>query len=411
MAYTRVDTLAFTRTLERNSVMDQSRLRTRDGFTLLEMMLAVTLMLLVFGMAIPVFRSQLRAMDDHAGRLDAQQNVRFAISTIDRELRVAGIGVLDQQPMIVQADPYAVTFNADFATRDTASEGGAFGAVYLDTDLPAGSTMSLTPSAAIKLPVTAYQYPELAYRKDAGQLSSAETISFWVAIDGSTGSNGRYALFRRVNAGPIDTLARGMVILPGEAPPFTYMVNGPAGIPVAVPQSSLPAYHVATHGSPADTGAAAADPSTTDAIRSVRVHLVGTSVERDGTVSQRPADATIRLVNAGLLNHTTCGAIPLFQQAVRWSRQTNPNKVTLVWSQAFDEAGGEKDIERYAIYKRDASATDFGEPIASMPAGQTSYQFSDAPLASNQNLVYGVAALDCGDQPSTISVAGPIYIP
>ncbi|MGI8508885.1 MAG: hypothetical protein ACR2MQ_06140 [Gemmatimonadaceae bacterium] len=395
--------------------MVESRLRTREAFTLLEMMLAVTIMLLVFGMAVPVFRSQLRAMDDHAGRLDAQQNVRFAISTLDRELRIAGIGVLDQQPMIVQAAPYAVTFNADFATRDTASEGGAFGAVYLDTDLPAGATMSLTPAATINLPVTAYQYPEVSYRKGSGQLSSAETISFWVALDGSTGSNGKYALFRRVNAGPVDTLARGMVINPGDAAPFTYMVNGPGGVPIAVPASSLPAYHVAIHGSPGDTGATAVDPSITDAIRSVKVHLVGTSVERNGTVSQRPADATIRLVNAGLLNHTTCGAVPLFQQTVKLTRYSNPNKVTLTWSPAFDETGGEKDVERYAIYKRDASATDFGEPIAStpagIPAGQTSYQFSDTPLASNQNLVYGVAALDCGDQPSPISTAGPVYIP
>lgn len=391
--------------------MIESRLQTREAFTLLEMMLAITIMLFVFAMAIPVFRSQLRAMDDHAGRLDAQQNVRFAISTIDRELRVAGVGVLDQQPMIVQAGPYAVTFNADFATRDTASEGGAFGAVYLDTDLPVGSTMSLTQTTAINLPLTSVQYPDTTYRKAAGQLSAAETISFWVALDGSAGSNGRYALFRRVNAGPIDTLARGMVINVGDAPPFTYMVNNSLGAPTAVPSSSLPAYHVRIHGSPADTGAAAALPSIVDAIRSVRVHLVGTSVERDGTVSQRPADATIRLLNAGLLNHTTCGEVPVFAKPVTWSRQTSPNKVTLVWSQAFDETGGEKDVERYAIYKRNASTTDFGEPIASMPAGQTSYQFSDTQVASTQNLVYGVAALDCGSQPSAISTAGPIYIP
>lgn len=390
----------------------EPRLRSRAAFTLLEMMLAITIMLLVFGMAIPVFRSQLRAMDTHATRLDAQQNVRFALATVDRELRIAGVGVLDYQPMIVQASPYSVTFNADFATRDTASEGGAFGAVYLDSDLPVGATMSLTTGTRINLPLTSVQYPDTTYRvPNTGQLSAAETISFWVALDGSPGSNGRYALFRRVNAGPVDTLARGITILANDPPPFTYMVNDAVGLPVAIPQSSLPAYHVVVHGSPADTGATKLLPSIVDAIRAVKVHLVGTSVERDGTKLNRPADATIRLLNAGLLNHATCGEMPVFGQPLVWSRQINPTRVTLTWLQAFDENSGEKDVTRYAIYKRSSSAIDFGEPIASMPAGQSSYQFSDTQISSGQSVVYGVAAVDCGSQPSVKAVAGPILIP
>lgn len=396
--------------------MVESRLHARDGFTLLEMMLAVTIMLLVFGMAVPLFRSQLRAMDTHAGRLDAQQNVRFAIATIDRELRVAGVGVVDNQPMIVQASPYAVTFNADFAARDTASEGGAFGAVYVDADLPVGSTMSLAantnPATTIKLPLTTIQYPDTTYRvPSSNQLSAAETISFWVAPDTSIGSNGRYALFRRVNMGNIDILARGLIIRPSDPPPFTYLVNDGTGLPVPVPLASLPAYHVKIHGSAADTGATAALPSIVDAIRSVRVHLVGTSIDRDGTTSERPVDATIRLLNAGLLNHATCGEVPAFNQQVSWTSKAGSNKVTLTWLPAFDEYGGEKDVTRYAIYKRNSSAPDFGEPIASMPAGQTSYQFDDTQVAKNQNLMYGVVAVDCGSQPSAVSTAGPVPVP
>lgn len=396
----------------RSYVKAPLRLRPRDAFTLLEMLLAVTIMLLVFGMAVPVFRSQLRAMDSHAGRLDAQQNVRFAIATVEQELRVAGGGVLDKQPMIVMAAPYAVTFNADFATRDTASEGGAFGAVYLDTDLPVGSTMSITPASAIQLPLSTVTYPDSAYRNaSSGQLSAAETISFWVALDLSTGSNGRYALFRRVNAGPTDTLARGMVINAGDPPPFTYVVNNAAGVPTDVATSSLPAYHVAIHGSAADTGSAPGSLSLTDAIRSIRVHLVGTSVERDGSITQRPADASIRLLNAGLLQHSTCGEPPVFNQTVTARVTNSPKQVLLTWGQALDESGGEKDVERYAIYKRDAAATDFAEPIASVPAGQTSYQFPDQAVQSGQNLVYAVAAFDCGGQPSPLSVTNAVRIP
>ena len=191
--------------------------RSRPAFTLLEMLLAITILLLVFAIAFPLFRTQVRAMASQAGRYDAQQNVRFAISSIERELRVAGAGVPDRQPMIVQASPYAVTFNADLATRDTATEGDAFGAVYLDPDLPAGATMSMTPASQVTLPLSTRPWPSTTYTR-GGPLSAAETISFWVAPDASPGSNGRYALYRRVNAMPVDTLARGLVLDPNTEP-------------------------------------------------------------------------------------------------------------------------------------------------------------------------------------------------
>ncbi len=192
-------------------------------------MLAVTLMLLVFAMSFPLFRSQLRAMGSTAGRADAQQNVRFAITTLDRQLRVAGAGLPSQQPMIVQATPYAITFNADLATRDTVAESDPYGAVYVDPDLPSGSTMSMTPSLQITLPLSSVTWPTTTYYRGSGPLSAAETISFWVAIDNSPGSNGRYALYRRVNAMPIDTIARGLVM--DTTPPFTYQTHQQLGHP------------------------------------------------------------------------------------------------------------------------------------------------------------------------------------
>ncbi|HSU98031.1 MAG TPA: prepilin-type N-terminal cleavage/methylation domain-containing protein, partial [Gemmatimonadaceae bacterium] len=211
----------------RSNAVPRAR-RVRRGFTLLEVMLSITVLLLLFGMSVPLFRSQVQAMGSTAGRTDAQQNVRFAISTIERQLRVAGAGVSDQQPLLVQADPFAVTFNVDYAARDTAAEGGAFGAVYFDPDLPIGSTMSMTPARQITLPLSSTIWPATAYFS-GGPPSAAETISFWVAPDNSPGSDGRYALFRRVNAMPIDTIARGMQLDP-LTPPFTYQLIDDAGV-------------------------------------------------------------------------------------------------------------------------------------------------------------------------------------
>lgn len=377
--------------------------RERGGFTLLEIMLSITILLLVFAMTVPLFRSQVQAMGSTAGRADAQQNVRFGISTIERQIRVAGAGVSDQQPLLVQADPFAVTFDADYAARDTAAEGGAFGAVYFDSDLPVGSTMSMTPAHQVTLPLSTTVWPTTSYFKGAGAPSSAETISFWVAPDNSPGSSGRYALFRRVNAMPIDTLARGMLLDP-VTPPFTYQIINAAGAVVDVPAGSLPAIHVPVHGSPADTGSS----QLTDQIRFVKVHLIGSFIERDGSKTQRPADASIRLLNAGLLNHATCGDPPVFGQSV--TATATAGQVVLAWSRATDEATGEKDVEKYVIYRRLPAAV-FADPFVSIPAGQSTYSFTDTQVSAGDVWVYGVAAEDCGGQFSPVAVSNQITVP
>lgn len=388
--------------------MTPSTFERRDGFTLIEMMLAISIMLIVFAIAVPVFRSQLRAMGSHAGRMDAQQNVRFAMSTLDRELRVAGAGVPDKQPFIVQADPYAITINADLATRDTAAEGDAFGAVYLDPDLPVGATMSLTPTSAVTLPLSSVTYPTTTYFRGSGPQSAAETISFWFAPDGGRGSNGRYALYRRVNALPVDTLARGLLLDP-VTPPFTYLVEDPAtGAISTLAALWLPAFHVQQHGAPDDTAASA----ITDAIRAVRVHLVAAYIERNGTASRRVADSEIRLLNAGLLNHATCGDAPVFGSTVTATYVSGATRQVVVsWNRAADESGGERDVEKYLIYRRAASASAFDEPIASIPAGQAAYQFADTQITSGDQWVYAVAASDCGGQFSPLAMSSSVNVP
>ena len=51
-----------------------------------------------------MFRMQSMSVSTQTGRLDAQQNSRFAMSMLERELRVAGAGVADQQPLLVMAN-------------------------------------------------------------------------------------------------------------------------------------------------------------------------------------------------------------------------------------------------------------------------------------------------------------------
>ena len=98
------------------------------------------------------------------------------------------------------------------------------------------------------------------------------------------------------------------------------------------------------------------------------------------TPRHRTVDLGIRLNNAGLLNLSTCGQAPIFGKAVTPTYTVGPPKrVTLAWGPAFDETGGEKDIERYIIYRRTSTATTFGEPYASIPSGLAAYSFTRFP--------------------------------
>lgn len=377
----------------------------RDGFTLVEMVISIAVSLLVLAVVVPFFRVQVLAVGTHAGRADAQQNVRFGASTIDRELRVAGVGVVGSQPLIVQAGPNAITFSVDLATRSPSD----VGSVYYDPDLPPVATVSLTPATAIVLPLSVTPYPDTSYAQAGGAPSSAETISFWVTPDTAADGDGLHALYRRVNNTPPTLVARGIVITPGE-PVFRYFKADSIGRVVEISQSLLPIYHTAAiHGAPADTLASA----LTDSIRMVRVRLTGRFTGQDGTVATRTVDTGIRIMNSGLLQFSTCGDLPRFLGPASASLVDPPPaaRIVVTWPPSTDEGTGEGDVERYVIYRRDPNVPEWGEPYASVPAGNSSYAFSDAAVAAGERWVYAVAAQDCSSQLSPLSASGTVTIP
>jgi hypothetical protein len=104
-------------------------------------------------------------------------------------------------------------------------------------------------------------------------------------------------------------------------------------------------------------------------------------------------------MNAGLLQRVSCGQPPYGPTGVAGvsSAPGAPVKsVTITWTKSSDDGGGEKDIERYAIFRRLSTDLAFGDPVSSIPtAGGTAYSFVDTQVAPNQSYVYGVAAQDC----------------
>lgn len=386
--------------------------RARRGFTLIEIMISMTLMLTIIGLSTQLFRKQANAVAQQSGRLDAQANSRFAVSMLERELRVAGVGVVDAQPLLVMAGPSSLTFNANLVSIDT----GDMGSVYINPDADSSSVAVFKRSDRIQLPGSTSFYPNSTYVKASGVFSDAETITYYLARDTSVTYANEYILWRRVNARTPRMVARGIYYRPGVDQPFRYFKADTLGTLTEIPTGILPIVHTATvHGSQADTGRSA----MTDSIRQVRAQfrsIFHFSTKPTDTTT-RVLNLTIKLMNAGLIHHVTCGNPPLAPTALVATVTpadfvTVPQTyVTLTWTKSIDDGAGEKDVERYAIYRRLVSDPNFDQPIGSISGGRASYSFNDTDLQSGQQWIYGVSALDCSPSNSPMTEASPVVIP
>jgi len=370
----------------------------------------MSLMLAILGLSTQLFRKQSNAVSSQAGRLDAQQNSRFAIAELDRELRVAGVSVVDAQPLLVQAGALAITFNANLVSLDT----GDVGAVYINPDADSAGVDVLRTNEKITLPGTSTQYPDSTYMQSVGIPSNAETISFWLSHDSTSTHANEYILFRRINARPPRVVARGIIYNAATDTIFQYFKADTAGVLTAILPASLPIIHTAiVHGSALDIGTSA----LTDSIRQVRINF--TSVYHDprtNTDIPRRLNATIFLKNAGLIHHTTCGNPPLAVTPTAVVTPANGTTVpqtyvTVSWTPSIDDGGGERDVERYALYRRLSTVSIFDQPFASVPGGSATYSFRDTDLLTGQHWIYGVAAQDCTPNSSPVGITTSVVIP
>lgn len=386
--------------------MHTPTLRARRGFTILEMVLSMTLLLAILGLSTRLFRVQANAVSGSAGRLDAMQNSRFALGLLEREVRMAGVGVADAQPLLVMAGPTAFTFNADLAALDT----GDYAAVYINPDADSAAVDVMRTSAKITLAGTSKQYPDTNYAYNIGVPSNAETISYWLSRDSTSSRSNEYILFRRANARPAKVVARGIIYNSGDTV-FRYWKSDTSGTLTPISPALLPLVHMAPmHGSPGDTARWSA---LTDSIKQMRVtfkslyHDPKTNVDIVRTVSQ-----TIHLMNAGLIHRSTCGQPPLGVSPTATATAAGGQTfVTVSWTPSGDDGAGEKDVERYAIYRRLSGVATFDEPIASIPGGTSSYAFKDTDVITGQSWIYGVAAQDCTPSSSPIGSTSPVVIP
>jgi hypothetical protein len=148
----------------------------------------------------------------------------------------------------------------------------------------------------------------------------------------------------------------------------------------------------------------------TDSVRVVRLHFLTAARDpRTGKDALRTVETRVRLMNSGLLKHQSCGQPPYgpgVPVATSSALNAPVKTVTVTWSASTDDGGGEKDIERYAIFRRLSTDIAFADPISSIPAStKLSYSFTDTQVVPGVTYLYGVAAQDCSPQLSPVTAA------
>ncbi len=376
--------------------------------TLIEMLIAIVIFGFVMAGALTVLNAESRSFSLGSERVAMYQNGRFALNEMEKDLRTSGAGAPDIQPQMIYASDSVVVFNANYWTNTA----GDVEAVYYNPDAPDSAVMALRASTKITLPSTSIQYPDTNYL-NGGVNSSAETISFYFRPDSSTARTDDYVIYRRVNTLRPEVVATNVLKTTG-VPFFQYFRQvTPAGggqASLVKVTSGLPYRHtVPIHLSITDTGTA----SLIDSLRAVRVSFTVTNGESGTKERLRTLSRLIALPNVGLANTKSCGDAPIFAATpvASVALVSGDPVVTLTWAASVDESSGEKDVQRYVIWKRLMASSDWGDPYATVPGGSTTYSFTDGSVTSGSSYYYAVAAQDCTPTLSALRTSNLIAIP
>lgn len=381
--------------------------RARAGFTLLEMLVSLTLLGVLITFTLQALDDQVRLFREGTTSADALQSARFSMSVLEKDLATVGTNIAPEQPFLVHADTHVVVFNADYTS---ATENDPF-AIYVDTAAAPEIAFAVTAARRFQIPRTNYFYPDTTYRLGQ-QTSPAETITFYFEPDTSTSRTDDYQLMRKVNDQPPDAIGQGILRIP-NTPFFEYIrrIEPPSASPFlqSAAVSSLPLRHTARlHGSAADTGRV----SAIDSVRAIRVAFRVTD-DRPGS-QQRTYDVarTIWFANAGMATKQTCGDEPIagtlnFSASPVVSGGTIG--VELTWDAATDETSGERDVIRYIIYRANGPGP-VSDPYLSIPAGSTTYTYTDFNVELGSTYYYSIAAQDCTPRLSQVQNALPVSL-
>jgi hypothetical protein len=370
----------------------------------MELLVAITVFGVVSAMALTFLKVQNQGLQRGLNYMATVQALRSAVGVLEQDIQTAGTHLVPGQPEVVYADGDVIAFNADYASR---MADDPF-AVFYDPDLEDQVGMSMRAGNGTVIPNSEFVYPDTTYLNHANLPGSAETLIFFFRPDDETVRKDDFVLYRQVNAESPQAVARNL--LRAEGQPFFRYLRKVGSEVEGVSDHLLPlAHRVPMHGSPADTGRA----SLVDSIRAVSITLQATNgAEGEG---ERISKVTriVRMPNLGLGQLEGCGSPPILGTgltAAQGVAETGESVITLAWNRATDEGGGEMDVVRYVIWKRQPGTPDWGDPFVSIPAGNSTYSYQDGDLEIGETYQYALAAQDCTPTLSPITTSAAVTV-
>ena len=382
--------------------------RASAGYSIIELLIAITMLVGVSGGAYTLFKSQSTSFRQNTERYDLVQNARGSMEWSDRVIRTMGAGVAGQQPMLVYGNGSALAFNADYVERDTTDMRWA---AYWNPDVPTADALVWDVAQASAIPNSApsYSYPAETFRMSNGSPSPAETYILYFELDAATARSDDYILYQRVNAGTPEILARNMLPASTGAPFFQYLMQRvlPTGDTMFVaPAGMLPLIR-----RPLISGISAADSANyvrPDSVRAVQLNYRVTNGHVGAKERIREVSTVIETPNNGVSMPTVCGRSPLPPGALAATEVgTGNGHVSLTWSASTDQETGEIDVRQYVVWRQLTSTTVWAEPllVVRTEPGQASYTSAVTDNTPGVSYRFGVAAQDCTPNLSTMVTA------
>jgi prepilin-type N-terminal cleavage/methylation domain-containing protein len=375
------------------------------GFTLLELLVVIIVMVGVMTATVGFLRSQNQSFLNGSRRLDAIQNARFAVSQVERELRTLGAGVTGQQPMLVYGGNDVVAFNTDYVENDTTNFRWA---VYFNPLLPSATVEAWRVTDAALIPNTTYTYPPINYLQSNGAISPAETHIFWMSPDSSTARTDDYVLYERVNSGSAEVVSRNILQMPGR-PFFEYFLarrlTTGADTMLVTPSALLPLKRL-----PLTTGMTSADSANAvrpDSIKAIRINIRITNGLSGADERTRDYSSMVALPNNGMIMASICGRTPFGVASLTATPDTvaGSGRVRLDFGASPDQESGEGDVWQYIVYRRVNGATLWEDPLMNLAktTGATTYSVWIGGNTPGTVYNFGLSAQDCTPAVSTIT--------
>jgi len=374
----------------------------RAGFTLVELLIGITMTAAVMGAGFSLFQSQSRFFGTNEQRYDMMQNSRGALEDAQRVIRTMGAGVPNTQPVLVYGDNNVLAFNSDFVEQDTVDTRWA---AYFNAEAPVAETISWDVGNASNIPGTAYNYPPANFLLGSGDPSPAETYTFYFSADSSTARTDDYILWQRVNNGTPTLVARNILAHPSGQPFFEYLarrslVGGDTLF--TEPTGNLPLERTIVTSTTVDTAAA----TRPDSVRAIRMNMRFTNGQTGTAERFRDVQTTVQVPNNGIPLPTVCGRNPIAPTSfVAVDTVFGSGQLWLTWGKSVDQDAGEQDVLQYILYRKLQSATAWSDPLTIIKRipGQATYTEMIAGNTPGVPYTFGVSAQDCTPNESTIT--------